>query len=151
DQAGTDEDSQIVVDGWADHISPGPQQESSQTVDFLITTDDDPLNPLLLAGPAVSPAGTLTFTPPPHAHGVVHVDVRIHDSGGTDAGGVNTSDKQSFTITITKPHPWHNTKIAEDVDGDNQVAPRDLVQLILRLNGFGATDVLDTEPPGPPY
>lgn len=86
-----------TVAGWATGISPGPANESSQSVSFVVTVD----NPGLFAvPPAVSPNGTLTYTPGLLAVGVATVTVRAVDSGGTANGGVDTSPAQSFTITI---------------------------------------------------
>jgi hypothetical protein len=84
------------VSGWATGISPGPANESSQTVSFVVTTDRPNL---FTVQPAVSPDGTLTFTPKVLAIGVATVTVRAVDSGGTANGGADTSPPQTFTIT----------------------------------------------------
>jgi hypothetical protein len=85
------------VSGWATGISPGPSNESSQSVTFVVTTD----NPgLFSVQPAVSSDGTLTYTPGLLALGVATVTVSAVDSGGTDNGGSDTSASQTFTITI---------------------------------------------------
>jgi hypothetical protein len=81
------------VPGWATSISPGPADEASQTVTFVVTTD----NPALFAvQPQVSPNGTLTYTPTLLAVGTANVTVRAVDNGG----GADTSPPQTFTITI---------------------------------------------------
>src|SRR5690606_36187595 len=51
--------------------------------------------------PVISPNGTLTYTAAENAHGVATVSVRLHDNGGTENGGVDTSTVQTFTITVT--------------------------------------------------
>ena len=85
------------VSGWATNISAGPPSESAQVLDFLVSSG----NPSLFsAGPAVSPSGTLTFTPAANANGSALVTVRIHDSGGTANGGIDTSAPQTFTIIV---------------------------------------------------
>ena len=87
-----------TVAGWATNISVGPGNESTQTPDFLVSTD----NPgLFNTPPAISPTGTLTYTPAPNANGTTTVTVFIHDSGTTANGGVDTSVAQTFTITLT--------------------------------------------------
>jgi hypothetical protein len=86
-----------TVANWATSISAGPANESSQTVTFLVTPD---LPALFTAAPAISPTGTLTYTPGATA-GTATVTVRIKDNGGTLNGGVDTSAPQSFTITIS--------------------------------------------------
>jgi hypothetical protein len=51
--------------------------------------------------PAVSPAGTLTYSPKPGVGGTATVTVSVHDNGGTANGGVDTSAPQTFTILIS--------------------------------------------------
>src|SRR6185436_16902715 len=86
-----------TIAGWATSLSAGPANESLQLLDFLVSSD----NPgLFSAAPAVSPAGTLTFTPG-SAPGSALVTVRIHDNGGTANFGNDTSAAQTFTMTVT--------------------------------------------------
>jgi hypothetical protein len=86
------------VTNWATAISPGPANESSQILSFIVTNDN---NALFSAQPAISPTGTLTYTPAANANGTTIVSVQIHDNGGTLNGGVDTSGPQTFTITVT--------------------------------------------------
>ena len=84
------------VSGWATGISPGPANEGSQSVSFVVTTS----NPALFAvQPAVSADGTLTYRPKLLALGSATITVRAVDNGGTANGGVDTSAPQSCTIT----------------------------------------------------
>ena len=72
-------------------------------MNFFVTNDN---NGLFAVQPAVSPAGTLTYTPKTmNAGGIARVTVRVRDSGGTASGGVDSSAAQTFTITITAPPP----------------------------------------------
>jgi large repetitive protein len=87
------------VAGWATSISPGPPDESGQTVTFNVTGNTNPA--LFSAGPAVSPTGTLTYTPADDFSGVATITLVLQDNGGTAGGGVDTSAPQSFTITVT--------------------------------------------------
>ncbi|HEY2916105.1 MAG TPA: tandem-95 repeat protein [Candidatus Limnocylindrales bacterium] len=91
------EDTAFSQSGWATAISAGPNE--SQTLSFVLDSDDNP--GLFATAPAVSAAGKLTFTPAADASGVAHVAFKIHDSGGTANGGVDTSAPQSVTITVT--------------------------------------------------
>src|SRR5262249_20347600 len=86
------------ITGWATGISPGPANESGQTVSFLITNDTNP--GLFSAGPAVSSTGTLTFTSAAHQKGTATITLVAKDDGGTANGGQDTSAPQTFTITI---------------------------------------------------
>ena len=69
-----------TVTGWATAISRGPIDEAGQTVDFTISSNDKPA--FFSAGPAISPTGTLTYTPAANASGVATIGVRLHDNGG---------------------------------------------------------------------
>jgi hypothetical protein len=86
------------VGGWATAISAGPANESGQAVDFIVSNTN---NALFGVQPAVSPTGTLTYTPAANANGSATVSVQIHDNGGVLNGGVDTSAVQTFTITVT--------------------------------------------------
>jgi len=97
DQTVNEDAGAQIVPGWATAISPGPANESGQTVSFQVTTDNNSLFAVL---PAVSPTGTLTFTPANDAFGTATVTVVLSDNGGTANGGQNTSAPQTFTITV---------------------------------------------------
>ena len=85
------------VPGWATAISAGPADESAQTVNFIVSSNNAAL---FSAPPAVSATGTLTYTPAPNANGVATVQVQAHDNGGTTPG-IDTSAVQTFTISVT--------------------------------------------------
>ena len=103
-------DDQVVAENseahsvvnWATNISAGPSDEANQTLVFQVTNDN---NALFSAQPAISPNGTLTFTPASHAHGVAEVTVTLKDNGSTANGGVDTSAPQVFKITVTGNTP----------------------------------------------
>lgn len=82
-----------TVTGWATSISPGPSDEAGQTVSFLLDATN---STMFAAGPAISPDGTLTYTPAANANGTSTVTVRLQDNGG----GADTSAEQTFTITV---------------------------------------------------
>jgi hypothetical protein len=90
-----------TIAGWASAITAGPADESGQSVAFLVTNDNAGL---FAAAPALSPSGTLTFTPAAGAHGTATITVRAVDDGGTADGGADTSAPQSFTITVLAPN-----------------------------------------------
>ena len=97
------------VSGWATSISKGPANESGQAVDFIVSNDN---TPLFSVQPAIAANGTLTYTPAPNASGAATVTVQIHDDGGTNNGGVNTSAAQTFTITVD---PLNDAPICDPV------------------------------------
>ncbi|MEZ5469841.1 MAG: Ig-like domain-containing protein [Lysobacterales bacterium] len=88
-----------TVNPWATAISPGPPDESGQTVTFEITGNTNAA--LFSVAPAVDAAGTLTYTPAANANGVATISVRARDDGGTANGGIDVSADQTFTITVT--------------------------------------------------
>src|SRR5207253_708621 len=77
------------------------------------------------------------------------VTVALHDDGGTANGGVDTSSPQTFSITITKPHLWHNAINGLDVTLDGHVAPNDALAIINYLNAFGSQVVPQNASIGP--
>ena len=48
-----------TVPNWATNVSAGPSDEAGQALNFIVTAD----NPALFTVPAISPNGTLTYTP----------------------------------------------------------------------------------------
>jgi hypothetical protein len=87
-----------TVNNWATSISPGPANETGQTVSFNITGNTNAA--LFSAGPAISPTGTLTYAPAANANGSATITINLQDNGGTANGGVDTSAAQTFTITV---------------------------------------------------
>jgi hypothetical protein len=85
------------VPNWATNITARPPNENDQALNFIVTNNN---NPLFDAQPAISPNGTLTYTPKPTASGVATVTVQLHDNGGTADEGVDTSEPLAFTITV---------------------------------------------------
>ena len=88
------EDSGFHSSSWASAISAGPADESSQSVTFSASNNN---NALFSSQPAVAANGTLTFTPKANAYGTATVSVTASDNGG----GADTSAAQTFTITVT--------------------------------------------------
>jgi hypothetical protein len=84
-----------TVSGWATDISAGPPDEAAQVLQFIVTSDN---TALFSVQPAISPAGTLTYTLAQGATGAAIVTVVLRDNGGTANGGDDTSDPQTFII-----------------------------------------------------
>ncbi|MFO1349394.1 MAG: Ig-like domain-containing protein [Gammaproteobacteria bacterium] len=83
---------------WATALSAGPADEAGQTLSFQVTGNTNAA--LFSVLPAVSPTGTLTYTPAANANGSATISLVIKDNGGTVNGGVDTSAVQTFTITV---------------------------------------------------
>ena len=93
------------VAGWVtsftpDATAPGDSSESDQTVQYSVSNVGTP--GLFAAGgePYVDESGTLTYTPAAGQTGSSTFDVTVTDSGGTANGGDDTSQPQSFLITV---------------------------------------------------
>ncbi len=86
--------------GWASGISPGPANQSGQTVSFALL----PSAPGLFSSvpPAITPDGTLSFTPAPGQFGQALVTAILSNSGGTANGGQDAAPAVVFTITVTR-------------------------------------------------
>lgn len=97
DQVVNEDCGPVTVASWATSISPGPADESGQTVSFLVTNDN---NALFSVQPSLTPAGTLSYTPATNANGAAVVTVRLQDNGGTVNGGLDTSVTQTFNLTV---------------------------------------------------
>ena len=98
DQTVAEDAGPQTVPGWATGISPGPADESAQTVSFLVSNGN---TGLFSAQPSVAANGTLSYTAAANANGSATVTVRAKDDGGTANGGSDTSAAQTFTITVT--------------------------------------------------
>jgi hypothetical protein len=103
-EVGPNDGPQTVSD-WARDITPGADNETDQTLEFLVVGNSNP--DLFTSGgqPAVtrngpqSQEGTLTFTPS-GSRGSATITVVLKDNGGTANGGVDTSAPHGFTIKV---------------------------------------------------
>lgn len=84
--------------------------EFNQTVNFIVTNDN---NALFTTQPTISSVGTLVYKVAPNASGTATITVKIHDNGGTDNGGEDTSATQTFTITVT---PVADAPVVSDLE-----------------------------------
>ena len=84
-------------DTWALDISAGPEDEALQALSFTVTVDKPAL---FEVQPAITPEGTLSFTPSATISGTAQMTVTLQDDGGTDNGGVDTSEQQQFSIQV---------------------------------------------------
>lgn len=115
-----DEDTglQTVID-FATNLSPGGgTDEASQTLSFTISTDNDDLFSTL---PSLDPStGTLTYTPVDNANGSTTITVTLQDDGGTDNGGIDTTEAQTFTITVNPVNDDPTVENSTFTIGQNQ-------------------------------
>ena len=91
------------VANFATGFSPGPANESAQTLVGYTVTVESGKSALFSVAPAIANNGTLTFTPATGGSGgSALITVVAQDSGGTDNGGTDKSTN-TFTITVTAP------------------------------------------------
>ncbi|MGZ4780124.1 MAG: tandem-95 repeat protein, partial [Thermoanaerobaculia bacterium] len=116
------EDSGAYSAAWATSISPGPSDESGQSVAFStsITSSDATLT--FAADPSIDPAGNLTFTPAADAYGSATISVTLSDDGSNDPPNSNTSAAQTFTITVNAVNDPPTFVIAADPPSSNEDA-----------------------------
>ncbi|WP_024298209.1 tandem-95 repeat protein [Methylomicrobium lacus] len=95
---GEDAGAQSVAN-WVTTFSPGAANEAAQKVGAYSVGQVS--NPgLFSAPPSVAADGALTYTPATNAFGTSTFDVAVQDDGGTDNGGVDTSQTRQFTVTV---------------------------------------------------
>lgn len=123
-----------TVPNVATSISPGPADESAQTLTFTVTNTN---NALFSAQPAVAANGTLTFTPAINAFGSATVSVTAADTGGTANGGVDTSAAQTFTLTVT---PVNDTPVITS-NGGGATGTASVAENTTAVTTMVATDV----------
>ena len=93
-----DAGAQTVV-GWATALSPGPADESGQSLTFNITNNTNPA--LFSVPPSVDGvSGDLTYTTAPNINGMAEITLNVQDNGGTADGGIDTSPTQTFNIIV---------------------------------------------------
>lgn len=86
-----------IVNGWVSAMSPGPANESSQSLSYIVSNTN---NSLFSTQPAIDASGTLFYSLASDQSGLATVSVQIKDNGGTANGGVDQSAIQTFTITV---------------------------------------------------
>jgi VCBS repeat-containing protein len=122
------EDTATTVAGFATEISAGPASESSQVVSFVLSSNN---TNLFAEGPAISTAGTLSFTPATDAVGTALVEVYALDNGGTNFAGVDRSAVKRFKITVSGVND-------APVAGSQAVTTAEDTAKAITLSGFDA-------------
>lgn len=136
DQSVNENSGPQTVSNWATNISTGPADESGQTVVFPIGYS----NPSLFAvAPAVSPSGTLTYTPAAGASGTSSITLVIQDNGGTSNGGQDMSAQQTFNINVLEGGSLQFSSSSYSV---NEATPN-VVITVSRFNGSAGEARID--------
>ncbi len=129
------------VSAFASAISAGPSNESTQTVSFLVSNDN---NTLFAVQPSIDATGKLTYTLAPDAFGSAKVSVQAKDDGGTDFGGVDTSTAQTFTITVNGVNDAPMYTIGADPDVNEDTGAQSLAGFLSALAAGPANESTQT-------
>jgi hypothetical protein len=142
DPPAVDEDSgEQTVNGWASGFTPGPSDESGQSlVSYTVSNVSD--SAFFSAGPSVDNSGNLTYTPAANAFGTVTFDVTVKDSGTTADDGIDTSEVQTFAITV---NPLDDAPV---ITGQNPLSLYEDSALTIVLGNLIISDVDHTYPAG---
>ncbi len=90
-----------TVNGWATSISPGPADESGQTLTFNVSVTGTTGSLTFSSAPAIdATTGNLTYTTTGDTNGVANISVTLSDNGSNVPPNSNTSAAQTFTITV---------------------------------------------------
>lgn len=87
-----------VIPGWATSISPGPTNESGQTLTFLVSEVNVPVGFFNQTPTIDAVNGNLTLDLQANAAGTAELSIILQDSGGTQNGGQNQSTPLSILI-----------------------------------------------------
>jgi len=126
DQSADEDSGAHVVNNWATEISAGSSDEiGRQKLNWIVGND----NPDLFSdAPKIDADGTLRFTLMARTFGVAHCIVWLHDDGGTENGGIDTSRPATFQIEVRGIH--HKPVLTEVKDQTIQEGETLMVQLL---------------------
>jgi len=96
----TDDAGDVTENGFAADISPGPNDESTQTLSFTVTVTGSTGDLAFSTAPEISPTGVLTYSVQAGTTGTATVSVILADDGDGTSPNVNVSSAQTFTITV---------------------------------------------------
>lgn len=97
---------------WATDIVAGPESESSQQVTFELSGLTQPA--LFAVPPHLDASGRLSFEAA-GATGIAELTVRLRDDGGTDLGGVDSSDPIALRVELRHGFSGFSSPLPADV------------------------------------
>lgn len=142
-QVVTNDIGAVTIAGFVTSSTAGAANESGQAVNFLLSTDDATL---FTVQPAISSAGTLTYTVNSVSSGVAIITVIAQDDGGTANGG---GDKSTNTFTIVVQPVPPQAQLPASLDGTKPPpisAQAFGSERILRWTGTSGSYVIESAP-----
>jgi len=97
----TQNTGQQIISKWAT-LNAGAANESEQSLEIMIIVNNEAF---FATRPTVDSEGTLIYSPAENITGTTTFEIKVQDNGGTNKGGMDTSDMQTFSITIVEPLP----------------------------------------------
>ena len=133
---------------WAIELSPGPEDEQNQIIDFEIISNDNP--DLFDIQPAIDSQGRLSFNPEPDTIGIANLSVVGTDNGGTENGGSDSTGVRSLSINIVPIESTVDLTV-DKTSGSSFVSPFGEIQYLILVENIGFADagwasVIDTPP-----
>ncbi|MEE8599928.1 tandem-95 repeat protein, partial [Euzebya tangerina] len=141
------DDQTVLEDAGAQTVatfaaaSPGPANESGQTISYGLSNDN---NGLFTAQPAISASGELTYTPAADAAGTATVSVVLSDDGGTANGGDDTAPTVTFDITITPINDEPDVTLGPDETVNEDPGTQTVAGFAVTSTGGGADEAGQT-------
>jgi hypothetical protein len=125
-----------VFQQWATQIIAGPENEINQQLSFVINVYGD--KHIFQKTPVLSSNGHLSFIIEKGQYGTSTIQVYLKDSGGTSNGGLDTSSRFEFTISVLDA-------IMADIDNNGFIDTIDLIKVLQLLADFkNISNILDT-------
>ena len=90
----------VVITGWAQNITPGPDNETGQSVTFLFNSIGTEGALTFISGPEINATGDLSFEASPDTNGRASFEISLTDDGPSGGLNQNTSQKQLLTINV---------------------------------------------------
>jgi hypothetical protein len=132
----------ITIPNWAAFEPGGGTDEVSQTVvNYTVSGVSNP--DLFTTVPGISPTGELTYTLDPKVVGTSDFTVTVQDNGGTENAGVDTSNAQTFTITVEDTVAPSFTSITRQTPADTPTNADSLTFLATFSEGVVNVDATD--------
>lgn len=120
DDQAINEDVGFQVVPWAADVSDGG--DNMQTLTFHVSNNN---NGLFLQQPSITRNGMLSFRTAQDSSGTAAVTVVLKDNGGTENGGVDVSQTQTFSINVSAVNDAPIIKdlpAAIEVDANNEAS-----------------------------